>query len=182
MADVYIVVYTLIGILITLPALLVALNLVFPKVTTRTAKRLTRTPFKSFFMGLPLVAFLSLWIAMTMEAPFGALRATAFAAALFGMGLGTLGAAGMARSFGSRISELVNPASEMMNLLRGAVVYELACLFPIIGWFLFAPIIGTTVIGAAIFGIIGWVPADDNVTAPESAPVTSNIQIQIDNA
>ena len=131
MADVYIVVYTLIGILITLPALLVALNLVFPKVTTRTAKRLTYTPFKSFFMGLPVVAFLSLWIAITSQTPIGFLRGTAFAAALFGMGLGTLGAAGMARSLGDRLSALVDPASEMMNLLRGAVVYELACLFPI---------------------------------------------------
>ncbi|MCB0010768.1 MAG: hypothetical protein KDE34_02680 [Anaerolineales bacterium] len=169
MADVYIVVYTLLGMLITLPALLVALNLLLPRVTTRTAQRLSQTPVKSFFMGLPLVALLSLWIAMTAQAAFGPLRFTAFAAALFGMGLGTLGAAGLARSLGARLEPMLSPASAMLNLLRGAVVYELACLFPIIGWFLFAPIVGTTVIGAAIFGIIGWVPTTEATPEPVAA-------------
>ena len=173
MADVYIVLYSLLGILITLPALLIALNLLLPRVTTRTAGRLTHTPIKSFFMGLPLVAFLALWIAMTAQTAFGPLRFTAFAAALFGMGLGTLGAAGMARSLGERLSPLLPRSAAMLNLLRGAIVYELACLFPIIGWFLFAPIVGTAVIGAAIFGIIGWAPASDT-SAESAAPAATN--------
>ena len=64
----------------------------------------------------------------------------------------------MSRLLARRVTLLVSPSSQALNLLRGAVLYELACLFPIVGWFLFAPIVGITVIGAATFGLLGWLP------------------------
>jgi len=158
MADVYTVVYTLIGILICLPAALVALNLLLPHLTERVHTRLDQTPGKSFFLGVPVTAAFLLWIAITVNVNLGVVRGTAFVAAVVGMGLGTLGAAGMARLLAARLTPLTQPASRMMNLLRGAVMYELACLFPIVGWFLFAPIVGITVMGAAVFALLGWLP------------------------
>ncbi len=158
MVDVYIVVYSLLGILICLPALLLALNLLMPQVTNRIETRLEQTPGKCFFLGVPVTAAFLLWIAITANVPNGVVRGTAFVAAFVGMGLGTLGAAGMSRLLASRVSLLANPSSEAMNWLRGAVLYELACLFPIVGWFLFAPIVGITVLGATVFGLLGWLP------------------------
>jgi len=64
----------------------------------------------------------------------------------------------MARLLGERIRPLAKPNSDMMNLLRGAIVYELACLVPFVGWFIFAPLVGITVLGAAVFALIGWMP------------------------
>lgn len=157
MVDVYIVVYTLLGILICLPALLVALNLLMPQVTSRIETRLEQTPGKSFFFGVPITAAFLLWIAIMANIP-GIGQASAFLAAFLGMGLGTLGAAGMTRLLAKRVRPLTNPSSEALNWLRGAVMYELACLFPLVGWFLFAPIVGITVIGAATFGLLGWLP------------------------
>ena len=157
MADVYTVVFTLIGMLISLPALLVAINLLLPKVTQRIQTRLKETPGKSFVMGVPITAVIIFWVLLTIEGA-GPVQATAFIVAAFGMALGTLGAAGMARLLGERIMPLSQPNSSMTNLVRGAIVYELACLFPIVGWFVFAPFVGMTVIGAAVFALLGWLP------------------------
>jgi hypothetical protein len=171
MVDVYIVVYSLLGILICLPALLLALNLLMPQITGRIETRLERTPGKSFFLGVPVTAAFLLWIGITANVPLGVVRGTAFLAAFVGMGLGTLGAAGISRLLAKRFTLLANPSSQAMNWLRGAVMYELACLFPIVGWFLFAPIVGITVLGAAVFGLLGWLPRP---AVSEQVAVVSN--------
>lgn len=170
MVDVYIVVYSLLGILICLPALLVALNLLTPQITTRIETRLEQTPGKSFFFGVPVTAAFLLWIAIMANIP-GLGQGSAFLAGFLWMGLGTLGAAGMTRLLAKRVRPLTNPSSEALNWLRGAVMYELACLFPIVGWFLFAPIVGITVIGAAAFGLLGWLPRP---SVSEQVVVASN--------
>jgi hypothetical protein len=177
MTDVYIVVFTLTGILISLPALLVALNLLLPHITTNAATRLAKTPGRSFILGVPVTAAFLLWIAITSQVPFGPIRATAFLAAVAGMGLGTLGAAGMARLLGERLKPISGPTSTLTSLVRGALVYELACLFPIVGWFLFIPLAGIMIMGAAVFGIFGWLPRPkiqiETAASPTTAPSRS---------
>lgn len=166
MADVYIVVFSLLGILITLPALLVALNLLSPRVTTDIATRLEISPGKSFVLGVPVAFAFLLWILITSQINFGLVQATAFLAAVVGMGLGTLGAAGMARFTGKRLKPLSDSGSEIRDLVRGAIVFELACLVPIVGWFLFIPLVGVTVMGAALFGLLGWMPRPQTEPPP----------------
>lgn len=170
MTDVYIVVFTLAGILISLPALLVALNLLLPKVTTNTAARLAKTPGRSFLLGVPVTAAFLLWIAVSSQISFGPIRATAFIAAIAGMGLGTVGAAGMARVLGERLKPISDPSSSLTSLVRGALVYELAGLFPLIGWFLFIPLAGIMVMGAAVFGVLGWIPRPQIQQMDETPP------------
>lgn len=170
MTDVYIVVFTLAGILLSLPALLVALNLLLPKVTTNTAARLAKTPGRSFALGIPVTAVFLLWIVIAGQVPFGPARATAFLAAVIGMGLGTIGAAGMARLLGERLKPISGAPSTLTSLVRGAVVYELACLFPLVGWFLFIPLAGMMVVGAAVFGILGWLPRPQIQQADQTPP------------
>lgn len=157
MADVYTVTFIMIGILITVPALLVGLNLLMPGTTIRAQVRLRETPGKSFWLGVVLTAVFLILILITAQIP-GPGQAFAFGLAVIGMGLGSLGAAGMARLLGERIRPLSKPNSDMMNILRGAIVYELACLVPFVGWFIFAPLVGITVLGAAVFALIGWMP------------------------
>jgi hypothetical protein len=157
MADVYTVTFIIIGILITVPALLVGLNLLMPGPTIRAQVRLRETPGRSFGLGAVLTAVFLTIILVTVQIP-GPGQAFGFALAIIGMALGSLGAAGMARLLGERIRPLAKPNSDMMNLLRGAIVYELACLVPFVGWFIFAPLVGMMVLGAAVFALIGWMP------------------------
>lgn len=170
MADVYIVLFTLIGILLSLPALLVALNLLLPKVTTRAYLRLQQTPGKSFLLGIPVLSAFLLWIAITANIPLGPVKATAFLAAFVGMGVGTVGAAGLSRLLADRLDTLSAPRSRLTHLVRGAVVFELACLFPVVGWFLFAPIAGITLMGAAAFALLGWLPRPHPIVANNDQP------------
>ena len=154
MTDVYIVVFTLIGMLLSLPALLVALNLLMPHVTRHAAARLDDTPYKSFGVGLFVTSLFLAFILITANIPFGPIRAMSFFATFIGMGIGTLGAAAMSRLLGQRLTKLAHPTSELTNLVRGALVYELACLFPLVGWFVFIPLVGVTVMGAAALGLV----------------------------
>lgn len=175
MADVYIVVFSLIGILLSLPALLVALNMLLPKVTARAYLRLQQTPGKSFLLGVPVVSAFLLWIAITANVPLGPVKAMAFLAAFVGMGVGTIGAAGLARLLADRLDGLSPSHSRLTHLIRGAIIFELACLVPIVGWFLFAPIAGIMLMGAATFALLGWLPRPRPVGAnsDETSPVNA---------
>lgn len=172
MADVYTVTLVLIGMLLSLPGLLVALNLLLPTLTRRVQTRLAETPGRSFFFGLPITAVLIIFALLLWQAGFGPLKALGWLIALGGMGLGTLGASGLARLLGERLASLSDPRSELTQLVRGAAVYEFACLFPLVGWFLFAPLVGITVIGAAAFALLGWLPR--RTPSAPLLPITSN--------
>ena len=157
MAEVYTVTFILIGVLLSLPALLVALNLLYPKLTERIEVRLEKTPRRSFVMGLPIPAvFLSLGIPLVSTG--GPAQAMGIIILVIFMGLGSLGGAGMSRLLGKRLNELGQPKSKLISLVRGAVVYEMACLVPLVGWFLFIPLAGITLIGATTFALLGWLP------------------------
>ncbi len=176
MADVYTYTFILIGILLSLPALLVGLNMLLPNVTQRVQTRLAETPGRAFFLGVPVTAVFALFIAMTAEANVGILRGAAIATAVLYTGLGTIGAAGMSRLLADRLSQAAAPNSQLTHLLRGAVVYEFACLFPIVGWFLFAPLVGVTVVGAATFALLKWLPK--SITHEQSTEISNQIRVE----
>ena len=155
MADVYIVVFTVIGILLSVPALIITISLLMPRVTKRVQTRLSQSFGKSFALGIPITGAFLLWVAITSQAGNGLVQAMAFIVAVIGMGLATIGAGGMARLLGERIGDNSAPHSEMHNLVRGSIIYLLACMTPIVGWFLFVPIVGIAIVGAAVLGLLG---------------------------
>lgn len=175
MADVYTVTLIILGMLISLPALLVGINLMFPTITKKAQTRLAQTPGRCFWFGIPVTAAFVLFVAIGLQINFGLVKALAFGVAVLGMGLGTIGAAGLSRHFGYRLGTMSNPNSELTHLMRGAIVYELACIFPLVGWFLFAPVIGITVVGAATFALLGWVPATQTLSNGNAAQSPNSI-------
>src|SRR5688500_13371828 len=100
MADVYIVTLSTIGILLSLPGLLVALSLLLPRATILAAARLARTPGTCFFLGVPVTAAFLLFVAITAQFNAGPVRALSFLAAFAWMGVGSIGGAGMAQLLG----------------------------------------------------------------------------------
>ncbi len=153
MADVYTVTFILIGMLLSLPGLLIGINLLLPKTAERIEARIAEKPGRNLFIGIPVTAAFALWIALASSTGSGILRGSAFLAGGVWMALGTIGAAGLARMLGNRLKPLASPTSELTNLLRGAVVFEFACLFPLVGWFVFAPIVGMMLVGASVSSI-----------------------------
>lgn len=170
MADVYTVLFISLGVLISFPALLVAINLLFPQLTEGVQTRLTETPGKSFFLGIPVLCAFALWIAITTSGagPFATLG---YIAGLIAFGISTLGMAGMARLLAERISKVAAPNSQLTYLVRGAVVFELACLFPGVGWLLFLPITIVGTMGAATFALLRRLPKREEPTTGNSEQV-----------
>ena len=158
MADVWIVVWTVIGILLTFPGLAVALNLLLPKVTDRAYLRLAYTPVWSFVVGAPIAVVAGLLTVGLLNAGPAPLKAIGGGIGIITLGVYGLGAAGLVRFLGERAGEYGSGGSHLGNLIRGALIYELAAFVPILGWFVFFPLALTISIGAAAFALIGWAP------------------------
>jgi hypothetical protein len=165
MTDVYIVTFSIIGILLTGPGLAIGLNLLAPRITDRAYRRLTETPGASFIFGGVLGAVITTWVVI-LASVGGAAQGIAYGSAVLGLGIYALGAAGMSRLFGERLAPATPKASPLGRMVRGAVVLELAALTPLVGWFLFVPLAGVMCIGAGAFGLIGWVPKARPVADP----------------
>ena len=178
MADVYTYLFISLGVLISFPALLVAINLLFPQLAEGVQTRLAETPGKSCFLGIPVLCAFALAIAITTSAagPFATLG---YIAGIIAFGISCVGMAGMARLLADRISKEASPNSKLTHLVRGAVVFELACLFPIVGWLLFLPltIIGT--MGAATFSLLRWLPKRSNQSTVNGEQSTLNTEQSI---
>lgn len=174
-ADVYIGLIIFITILLSFPALLIALNLFWPHYCQRTAERLTVTPIKSFFFGLLVLLIMGGFTAVLTN--IGPGQALALLSLVFILGLGTLGAAGSSLALAQRLNAWSQPASKLKQLVRGALLFELAALFPFVGWFLFTPLVGTAGIGAAIFAFFRWRPHRDPTLEADSETDVDTVRI-----
>jgi hypothetical protein len=179
MTDVYIVVFSIIGLLITYPGLAIALNLLMPRATEHAYRRLAITPFVSFGLGVVVTGFFLLWIPVLSEVKSGLIKAFAGMVLLGGLGIHATGSSALARLMGERIGTLTGTGAPLKDLVRGAVIYELACLVPVVGWFLFLPIMTISIMGAASFGLVGWSPHDKNAVAHQDRPDSSQFDEDI---
>jgi hypothetical protein len=151
MADVYAYTFIIIGILLSWPALLLALNLLLPAVTGRIEMRLTSVPRQAFLTGLVVMVVLLLLAAMAIEAGSGLVQGVGYLLVGLLLALWLLGGAGLARLVGHRMGSL-SDQSELSHLTRGTAVFVLAAFCPIVGWFLFFPFTALMAIGAAALG------------------------------
>jgi hypothetical protein len=167
MTDLYIVVWMVILLLLTMPGMALALNLLLPRLTERAATRLEATPRISFVLG----AVISGGVAL-VAAIIGAVGVPAVSGVLGVLGLGVyaMGAAGMARLFGYRIGAAIGETRFLRDTAVGGVMLALACLLPFVGWFLFFPFVLALNIGAATFALLGWMPRKQKPAQAEADP------------
>ena len=136
----------LIGTMVTLTALM-------PGVTGRSQAALQRWPWRAFFIGLVNYVFLTGMALIIFSAAIDILNLIgvfilAFLAAVTALGLGGLTQLTGERMAAMRTSEM----SPLKQVVWGAVVLELTGLLPLVGWFLFTPIILMIAFGAAVLG------------------------------
>ncbi len=167
MADVFAVFGTLLAVGIALPGMLLTWQLLFPKLVNRSQQRLTQTPWKSFFMGLLVMAIYLIPVAILFMIPGNGGQIFGFMAIFGLMAFAGLGAAALAKILGQQLQDLGLKASAAGAAVRGAIALELAAVFPFIGWFFFIPIALLISLGAASFALLGWMPGQKT---PASAP------------
>ena len=178
MSDVFAIFGTLLALGIAFPGMLVAWWLLFPKAVEGASNRVARNPWITFGLGLLVSGILSVpvFILFAISLPF-----TSFlgAVVMFGLlGFAGIGAAGIAAHMANHLRENGNEdISKAGAFVRAAIAFELAAAFPILGWFVVIPVSIIMSMGAAVFGLFGWLPkpkskaaqTDTTLVAPAKA-------------
>jgi len=149
------------GILILLglsyPCLMAAWELLFAGAVERARLRLERTPGRCLGMGFFTLLLSLVPILIFLNLPFGPAKFMGWVLSAGLLGFASVGGAGWASLTGSRL--LGPQAGGLRGLLTGALVSELAALFPLIGWFIFTPYTLLVTLGAAWFAVLRWMPS-----------------------
>ena len=155
MADVYTVALSILGIWITGPGLMLALNAVLPVRTERAYRHLSSAPWRSFFTGLGITIVVTVFALVMANIRAGIASGVSVLLVLFGLGLWAVGAAGMTRLAAEWMETKTGSGSRLRNLVFGALALELSGFVPLIGWFLFTPLVGIIQIGAGASSLFG---------------------------
>jgi hypothetical protein len=168
MADMYAIFGSLILVGLSYPALLTGWWLLFPERVERARVKISETPKKSFWIGL-LAAFLSSIPALILfNLPSQFTQLLGWIWVVLVLGTASLGAAGLAAEIGLRLNWKNDGQFQSLGaFLRGAVVIELASIFPVIGWLLVFPISTLVSLGSAV-QVIRKKKADQSTEDKES--------------
>ena len=139
------------------PCMLAAGWVLFPSTVERARLRLEHTPLRCFWLGAAGTALAAVPILGLNSLPAGPAKLLAWTLAAALLGLAGLGGAGWSLSMGARL--LPQSTGSLRGLLLGAAVSELAAIFPLVGWVVFFPFTLLATLGASIFAILRWMPA-----------------------
>jgi hypothetical protein len=150
------------GILLTLgiafPGLLTAWWLMFPAAVERACQRLDATPWSCWWLGLAVILVVGIPIVGLIALPFGPAKFMGWTLLALLLGLSGVGAAGLAEKMSVQIGRKSAGVSAAGAFVRGALVLELAAVFPLIGWLLVIPVATILSIGATGFAFLRWMP------------------------
>jgi len=182
MANVYSIAFTVLGVVAAHCCLLVWTAIVLPGPVDRARRRIETRPVSNFFIGLACFAatvclfggfsavraqlvpkiddgleYLSVHLQFTrsyndawvltnwLQWP---LAAPVFAGFIFG-------GAGFAQIFGIRARAMMRDDRPLLGLTFGALCTSTSYFLPLIGWFVYLPIVGLISIGSGICGMLG---------------------------
>ena len=170
MADVYAVFGTLLALGIAFPGMILGYWLLFPSAVSRAQQRLEATPYRCLFLGLGAAALTIALVSMFTAVSLGVIKLLAAILGFGALAVATIGAAGIASSMAARLRTAAGGGlSDAAALVRGAVAFELAAAFPLVGWFVALPVSLVASYGAGIFSLLHWMPRAARVSAAEPA-------------
>lgn len=147
-----------IGVIIAYPALLILLNLLFGKTTSRVAYRLDKGMKLAFFIGLIIVIPAGLAI-FTLVSAGSVFQLVGFILYLLVSFWGAIGNAALSRVFGMRLTDMGDKdSSSLTEMLSGGFVLTLSFAFPLVGWFVVVPIMSCIGIGAMTINLFSRKP------------------------
>jgi len=172
MADISAIFFILLVISIAFPSMLAAWWLLFPALIARAQTRVEKTLARAFWLGLVIVIVVTIPIVVLMALPFGPAKFLGWILLAVALAFSSIGSAGIAMHLGDRMKQMGNNYTPLSAFLRGAVIFELAAFFPILGWFFIWPVALITAFGATGFALLNWMPREktqiSSVTASPS--------------
>lgn len=147
-------------VILSLPALLIFLNLALPGISNRAAERLTQGGITPFLVGIStaLIMGIPAAILVSLGSIFQLCGSIVSLLLLF---WGFMGLAVITRLAGYRITVMGKyDTSYLIQLMAGAMMMSLSIAFPVIGWFVILPLSLLIGLGAisilTIKGIWRW--------------------------
>ena len=159
MADVLAVIATLLGLAVAFPAMLLMWHLILPHTIDRVQERLNLTPWRCFFLGMGVFVLYLIPTLILFNLPWAGFKAIAWMGICGLLTLSSLGGSGLAVLLGQRLQILGADSSKAQATLRGAIILQLTALFPFIGWLIFFPLTFIISLGAIMFALLHWQPA-----------------------
>ena len=151
MADMYAIFGSLILMGLSYPALLTTWWLLFPERVEKARLRIIEKPRRSFGAGLLYGAAAAVITLILFQLPSQLTQVLGWIWLVIILGAASFGAAGFAAELGLRLNWKTDGAFQSPGaFLRGAVLLELAAIFPVIGWLLVIPLGTITALGGAV--------------------------------
>ena len=156
---------TVLALIGTWSGLLVSVAFLLPRQARKAEEALGNSPWICFGGGLGLTIMLIIGLVL-VQAPLPPVKFIGFVLMLALGSIMTLGASGAAQLIGKRGGALTHNPS-FGTVVRGSVVFSLAVGFPLLGWFVFAPLSLIFAMGA---GAMALVPTLQTVMTPPNPP------------
>lgn len=138
LADVMAVVFSVLGMLLALPGLWLLCKGLWPSLVLSAEIDCAQALWKPLLAGLVPAAIAFIAIATLGNlGPLGGIAAI-FAASVFVV-FASIGIAGLATLVGKRLPSPQDSDRPWLATLRGAIIIEVSCLIPFVGWFILLP-------------------------------------------
>ncbi len=148
--DVFSVVSLIFAICISTWALLLGSALLFRQRTDIAQQTIENRPWKSFFVGFALLLVVGT-LGMGMVAnPNPAVKLLGTFIVLGLLSIAAIGAAGLSQLIGARMQPMDPSLSAYRAIGRGAMIVVVAGLLPLVGWWVFTPIVLSVSLGAGL--------------------------------
>ncbi len=154
LADVFTVVFIILGFLIVYISYWLLATGLFPNIVERCADQLARAPYKTTLLGLvtfgPLVA---IGFAISSKAPNAVGKALGLGIVLVAALVALFGSAGLALRIGTGLKSSRDQREPWRRVLRGGIVLGLTFVMPFLGTFLVMPLAFISGFGALLIGL-----------------------------
>lgn len=145
--DSFAIVAILIGIGITAWAMIIGASILFAERSLAARNLTERHPWRSFAVGIGVALTFGLVSVVMSSMPFPAIKLMGVTGLLSLGALSMFGASGLCLSLAGRIRSMEPNVSVYASVVRAASILVIAAFFPMIGWFLIAPIMFVVSLG-----------------------------------
>lgn len=164
MADVFKILFIILGFLITIVAYWLLFEALFRPLVKRASLAYETHPYRVVIVGA--IAGVPIFLAsvglLNSAAGLKLIGAILMSALVL---LALIGSTGLARLVGARLASATDASYPWRRVLRGGVVLSITFVLPIVGWFVVLPLTLASGVGAII--VARWTPR-----AAEPAPAT----------
>jgi hypothetical protein len=152
MADVFKILFLILGTLVTIVAYWLLFRACFPMLVERVRDVYEQRPWRAHVVGTAIAAPSTLFSLGLMDATAGGAKLTGVALATLVAAAGLLGSAGLAVLVGRRL-RAGDGSAPMAEVVPGGAVLAASFVLPVLGWFIVLPLTLAGGVGALLLAL-----------------------------